>query len=615
MRLDAAMPASDPEPLRSPGYQRKGGWGRSLLIALITGIVGFVTSAFAANLAIEWYQVPAYEGTGIFFVAPFAFLGLLAGCVAGLIGSLLSRRTGVPIARAFQASVGAILVLVATTAFAAWVLADIPPEIAGRQLFLAVELRTPAGSRSPAGMPGVGYVKLGATIGSRIRRQVTGPLFVEDTRAEDGRWIVPGAVHVFTSRGGRAIDIGIGDAPLASFALPLPAHPPAESRAWSEWLPQPGAVPRPDVFTFRYKVVPLGEELRVQSFGRFRVETIVESFYAPRGSQRIAATSHFRISYDNQPLPGFERSAYVALLGAPGVTLLAQEERFHGRCYVMTENGAAAQARPIGECRAPIAGRPLTSDPGRFAAARDEGFVLGWVDQLTFRTPGLFQVHHTILDTRTLTSSTFDAPSSFPSSGLPPPLGISPDERSFVWFSHDGSTDRPRLGVTDWKANRSYILPIDRDRMRFIGFETLDPGWVSHHFAWRRDSRGVDILEARTDFVPLPYRGHLDLGKPGEAQGYLLLPAGEPLRKEVIRMLVEELHGERLSDHRDGTQRVRLKGKVLNVRVGLELVSVTMDFGQGDPELLERVAAHLDAAVGSGKYDALFRAPAHYHPP
>lgn len=196
---------------------------------------------------------------------------------------------------------------------------------------------------------------------------------------------------------------------------------------------------------------------------------------------------------------------------------------------------------------------------------------------------------------------------------MPPPLGLSPDERSFVWFVHDGSTDNPKLGVTDWKANRSYILPIDRDRMRFIGFETLDPAWVAHHFAWRRNSEGVDVLEPRTDFVPLPYRGHLNLGKPGEAQGYLLLPAGEPLRNEVVRMLVEELHGERLSDHRDGTWRVRLNGKVLNVRVGIELVSVSMDFGQGDPEVLSRVAAHLDAAVGSGKYDALFRAPAHFH--
>src|SRR4029453_7992384 len=137
------MAASDLQRQTSPGYQRKGGWGRSLLIALITGIVGLVTSAFAANLAIEWYQWPAYEGTGLFFVAPFAFLGLLAGCVAGLVGSLLSRRTGVPAAIMLVASVGAILALVATTAFAAWVLADVPPKIDRKQLFLAVELRTP----------------------------------------------------------------------------------------------------------------------------------------------------------------------------------------------------------------------------------------------------------------------------------------------------------------------------------------------------------------------------------------------------------------------------------------------------------------------------------------
>jgi hypothetical protein len=249
----------------------------------------------------------------------------------------------------------------------------------------------------------------------------------------------------------------------------------------------------------------------------------------------------------------------------------------------------------------------------RFAAARDEAFVFGWVDQRTFRTPGLFQIHHTVLDTRTLTFSTFDPPSGLSTSGLPPPLGLSPDERSFVWFVHDGSTDSPRLGVTDWKANRSYTLPIDRDRMRFIGFETLDPAWVAHHFAWRRDARGVDMLEPRTDFVPLPYRGDLTLRKPGEAQGYFLLPAGEPLRDEVIRMLVQELHGERLRDDRDGTQRVRIDGKVFNVRVGSELVSVSMDFGEGDPEVLKKVAAHLDAAVGSGKYDELFRAPAHFH--
>ena len=73
---------------------------------------------------------------------------------------------------------------------------------------------------------------------------------------------------------------------------------------------------------------------------------------------------------------------------------------------------------------------------------------------------------------------------------------------------------------------------------------------------------------------------------------------------------MEELHGPRLSDDRGGTRRVRVNGKALNITLGLEMVSVTMDFGRADAALLDMVAAHLDAAIGSGKYDALFRAPA-----
>jgi hypothetical protein len=608
------MSPSDPVPRRSPADPSSAGWGLSVLLALIAGIVGFVTSSFAANSAIEWYQVPAYEGTGIFFVAPFALLGLLAGCLAGLIAGQLARRPGLPNAIAFLGSVAAVLTLVATTAFAAWVLADIPPEIGGEKLFLLVELRMPAGVPPPAAMSGARHVRLGATSGSRIRRQVAGPLFLEDARAEDGRWIVPGVVPVFTSGGGRAIEIGIGDAALPSVRLPLPGHPTNANDNWSEWLPQAGGDPGPHGFALRYRVVRQSDPVRVQSFGRFRVDTIVRSFYPPRGPQWAPAESNFRSSYDGRQIPGFDRSSFVALLSDARPVLLTNGTHgdFTG-CFVVSDNGPSPDIRPVDGCRFPVVGRPLTSDPMRFASARDQGHVFGWVDRMTFRTPGLFLVDDNVVDTRTLTVSRFNAPDGFTPDGLPPPLGLSPDERSFVWFVHGGSIDSPRLGVTDWKANRSYTLAIDRDRMRFIGFETLDPGWVSHHFTWRRDAQGLDVLEPRTDFVPLPYRGHLTLGRRGDAQGYLLLPAGEPLRQEVVRMLVEELHGRRLSDQRDDTQRVRLDGKILNVRVGSELVSVTMAFGQGDPDVLSKVAAHLDAAVGSGKYDALFRAPAHFH--
>lgn len=575
-------------------------WIASLMVALLTGIVGLVASAFAANLAVNWYDVNAFEGAPGFFVAGFALIGLIVGGVVGLVASRLVARSHRPDWRTLGASIAATLTLVVTITATARLLADIPPEIDRETLFLSVELRTPVGHASPAGMPGVGYLKL--------RKREMGPLFTEDARYVDGRWVIPGVVRIFTSRGRRTIETGIGSVPLAAFTVPLPAHPGAESRQWSEWLPRPqsGAPLLPDQFTYRYKVVRQSEPLRVESMGRLAIETVVSSFYRSRGSERVGAISHFRISHDGKPLTGFERAESVAVLKAPRPVLLVLAR---GLCHVIADDGARVDVKAVGRCQAPIAGRLLTSDPVRFAAARGKNLVSGWVDRVTFETPGLFQVDGNILDTRWLTFSRVEFPSDYSLRG-PPPLGLSPDERSFVWFAALSGGESPRLGVTDWKAGRSYRLQIDRDRMRFNGFETLDPAWVTHHFTWRRGSDGVDVLEERPDFVPLPYRGEVSLSYLGEPHGYLLLPAGEPLRKEVVRMLVEELHGERLPDARDGSeQRIRLDGKVLGVRVGSPLVIVALDFGERDPELIRKVAAHIDAALASGKYDALFGEP------
>jgi len=54
--------------------------------------------------------------------------------------------------------------------------------------------------------------------------------------------------------------------------------------------------------------------------------------------------------------------------------------------------------------------------------------------------------------------------------------------------------------------------------------------------------------------------------------------------------------------------RTAVDGLLKELAIEMEMVSVTMDFGRADAALLDMVAAHLDAAIGSGKYDALFRA-------
>jgi hypothetical protein len=525
-------------------------WRQVLAVALATGVVALVASALAANLAIHWYDVNAFEGAPQFFIVILALAGALAGAVVGVVASLLVPTTaGANVSRALATSMSTVLVLVSVLTVTARVLAHIPPEIDGEQLFLLVELRASEGHASPAWMPGVGFLQLGATGLVAYQKQEGGPLFTDDARFEGGRWVVPGAVRIFTSRGGRRIDAGIGAATLAGFDVPLAARPGAEHRQWSEWLPRESL---PDQFSYRFKVVRRSEPLRVESLGRFEIETVVDSFYTARGSNRVSATSHFRVRHDGQPLHDFTTFDSIARVNGARTVLLvhASAPRASGPCHLLVDNGAQLDVRPFGGCAFPITGRPLTSDAQRFAAARDRDMPWGWVDRQTFATPGLYQVDANIFDTRDLTFTSVEFPAGFAARGLPPPLSLSPDERSFAWFAHGQSQDTFRLGVTDWKANRSYTVPIDRDRMRYIGFETLDPAWVAHHFEWRRSTDAPDVLMARPDFEPLPYRGQLTLRGPGEAQGYVLLPAGEPLRDQVVRMLVEELGGVRLSDTR-----------------------------------------------------------------
>jgi hypothetical protein len=602
-------------------------WKRVAAISGLTGIAGLLSSAVAGNLLVRWYDFNAFEGAPEFFVIVFALAGLIVGGLVGIVVSLLlaaASRFNLPTAAGISSAV--MLVLVAASTGTSRLLADIPPEIDGEQVYLSVELRFPSGHASPSSMPGVGYLKFGATGIRGIRKQEKGLLFTEDARLVDGQWTAPGVVRIFTSRGGRRIDAGIGTSPLASFDVPVPAHPTAGSREWSEWLPRLEVRERAaEQFTYRYKVVRQSEPLRVESFGRLTIETIAQQmvlhsfdarrhrsfFYTARSSERVSALSDFRILHDGHALPGFERAEAIALLkkSSPTALLVHAARSPHSTpCYLLVDDGSEIEIRPFGSCQAPIVGRPLTSDPHRFAAARDVDRASGWVDRQTFAVPGLFLVDGNVLDTRSLTVTPIDLPPGAVPWGLPPPLALSPDERSFVWFTHSQSQERPMLGVTNWKANRSYEVRIDRARMRYIGFETLDPAWVAHHFAWHRGPDGVDVLEERPGFVPLPYRGQLTLGKPGEAQGYLLLPAGEQLRDEVVRILVEELHGKRLSDTCDGTRRIRLDDKVVNVSLGSTLVAVTMNFGEADPELMRKVAAHLDAAMATGQYDALFRA-------
>ena len=587
------------------------GWIASLIVAVLTGIAGLFASALVAGLAAMWYRVSSFEGGSGYFVVGLALLGGLGGFVIGLVTSrIVAARPKPGFLKTLAVSTGIVVLLLAGVGAVARLLADIPPTIDGEEMLLVTELRWPSGAASPVAPRGTGLVQLGALSGSVLRVSEDGPLFLEDAHQVEARWVVPGAVRVFTSRGSRALDFRVGETIVAGFIVPLPGHPGSAQRDWSEWLPRRGDAAGPDRFTYRFRVVRQSEPIRADVIGPFQVGTAVSYFYNVQGTTQLAARSRFEVRYNGAPIRDLgEVSAVAVIAGAkPALLVYGEQSDLHG-CRLLVGEGGALRVEDVGSCSAPITGPPLTSDTARFNAARDRVIVPGWVDRSTFDVPGLFAIGQYVLDTRSLSARRFSEPAGPAFVADVPPLDLSPDEESFVRFAHDGSEDKPELVVTDWRANRSYTLLIDRGRMRFSTFKTLDPAWVRHHFEWTRGPEGTDILAERLAFTPMPYRGDVTLGRPGEFQSYTLRPGSEALRGAIVEVLTKELGGERLPDELGGyQQRVRIDGRVLNVTVGTSpsFVTVSMDPKKGDPTLMKRVATGLDAVLATRRYDALF---------
>ncbi len=435
---------------------------------------------------------------------------------------------------------------------------------------------------------------------------------MDDARQEEGRWIVPGALPIFTRRGERLLDFGAADKSIVGFIVPLPRYPGEAQRQWSGWLPAPpaGEPALPDQFTYRFKVIRRSEPLRTERIGPFEVDTVGNYFYNSSESEKLALHATFRVRHRGQPIPDVTKAETVAVVGGatPALFVTIAEPNTDRPCALLIDEGGSLRVQRVTGCGTPVTERLLTSDQVRFKAASAYRRLPGWVDRVSFAEPGLFQLDAAVVDTRNLTTAGFIFPSESGPNTAIQPLGLSPDERSFVWLAR-GSDEEPRLGVTDWRASQSYLLPIDRRRMRYNTPSSLDPDWVAHHFEWQRRPDGIDALVERSNFVPLPYRGDLALGKPGEYQSYTLQPGGEALRAAVVDILVRDLGAERLpEDSSDFRRRVRVRGKTASVAVlgSPSYVHVTFDGSDGDPQMMSAIAAKVDAALASGQYDPLF---------
>jgi hypothetical protein len=249
----------------------------------------------------------------------------------------------------------------------------------------------------------------------------------------------------------------------------------------------------------------------------------------------------------------------------------------------------------------------LTSDTAAFRNGQRQ-VARGRVNRLAFEKPGLYSVDRSVMDTRRMAVYTYTFPENFSIFPAVSPLGISPDERSFVRFGSvwDAATNSSltSIAVIDFVGQRSYVLPVDEARMRYAKLDVIDPAWLMHHFAWVRGSDGVDSLVERKGFVPIPYHGTLT-----EANGYWLEPAREGLRDAIVDFLVKEYKGERVPVESYSHERpVKIDGQIINVAYGStgNFVAVSVPYGVTDRRLLETIAKRLDVELATGKYDSLF---------
>ncbi len=610
-------------------------WFTSIFIALVTGAAGAAAAGYVAALAVHWYRIPAREGGSGYFIVLMGLIGLVVGVIAGLV---VSRRVAGGAQPGFFKALGysllPVLGTIAVIGGAARLRADVPPRLDGEELLLAVEVRWPEGhATSPAEEPGEWRLRLAASSGHVSRINKKGPLWKEDAHLVDGRWVVPGAVEIFTARGDRILDV-LPDGVIANgFVIPLPAYPGEKALQWSDWYPhaRPGEPPLPDGHTYRFKVVPRSQPIRADAFGPFEIRTIAESFDTRAWGDQPAtwsAAARFAILYRGQPVvierrgavkdpdtvedpnARYERADAVATIPGPRPALLVQVDAPYttGHAYLLVDDGGRLSIEYVAYGEHALDMPPLTADTAVFEAHRGKHAPRGRIDRTTYARGGLYLFNGAVLDTRSLAVRRFAAHRNAASLDSVPPLALSPDERSFVRVDvAAGSSDAYVLAVTDTLTRETYALPIDQARTRFAAPDRLDPAWVAHYFRWDRDAGGVDRLVAREGVAPLPYRGILTSDGSGYRE-YRIQPARESLRGALVEFLAAEFKGDRQPAEAGAyAHEVRIDGRAVSVAydTGDHHVGVFMDRG-GDSQLVAAIAERFDAAVASGAYDRHF---------
>ncbi len=230
-------------------------WKFSLLIAVLTGVLGLFGSGLVTCAYEDWYHVSSHDIGAAFLIIDIAVLG---GITAFVIGLIAARVVGPGFGKALGCASGIVLGIAGLVTVMLYLLADFPPTIDGEELTLELEIKLPVGHAKPSGET---LLRLSTSADHVQFSAENGELKLSEAHLENERWIVPAEVFLFTSRGPLTMSASIGSEGIGDFVVPLPARPGKANEQWSEWFPQPraGDPPWPDTqssFRFRVRRIP-----------------------------------------------------------------------------------------------------------------------------------------------------------------------------------------------------------------------------------------------------------------------------------------------------------------------------------------------------------------------
>lgn len=601
-------------------------WLGTIFIGIVTAAIGCVLSGYFASLAVRWFSISSFEGGSGYYVIAFALAGLVAGLVIGVVTSRIVATMANPgFFKALGISVAAVLAVVGSVGGAGRLRADVGPTIDGEELMVMVEARWPQNeSPNPATVDGVSSVTLGSVSNHVQRKAVKGALWKEDAKLVDGQWVVPGAVELFTERGDRVLDFNLNDSVRAGFLTRLPRRPGKEFLEWSEWYPKEGRTgpTRSTGITFRYRVQKVSQPIRHETLGSFDVGAIARGFQVeiPEGTTTLDPYAKFALQFGGKPLRltttgtanGDARIGMIAQMPSekPAMIAYVDPEDESSYCTLLVDDNGTVREQRLSACNNVIQVEELTTDSARFAEAKLAKPPRGRIDRHTYAKSSMLLFISGVLNAKTLKYYPVTAKSESFLIPSVPPLGLSPDEGSFVRYCRtSGDSENQVLVVTDFVRDRVYELPIDVTRMRVPPIEDLTPAWVLHHFEWKRGTDGVDVLKQRADFIPIPYHGNiqsLDSGK----FSYKIPSGGQKLRLILMQFLEEKFGGKRTQVEADAYEYpIVVEGKLLNVATSSydEYVYVTMGNDEGPSDIVQRIGNAFNALLATGKHDAVFQ--------